>query len=98
MPPRPAERAAGPIPSVLDPQCRVIGATGLRVTDAWIMPTVGQANTHLTTVMIAKKMADEIRREMKRADCPLAVGQPGGHERSPQQRRNLIKARGAHRS
>jgi hypothetical protein len=59
------------------------GATGRRVTDASIMPTVGQANTHLTTVMIAKKMADEIRREMKRADCPLAVGQPGGHERSP---------------
>jgi choline dehydrogenase-like flavoprotein len=53
--------AAGPIPSVVDPQCRVIGATGLRVIDASIMPTVGPANTHLTTVMIAKKMADETR-------------------------------------
>jgi hypothetical protein len=51
------------------------------------MPTVGPANAHLTTVMIAKKMADEIRREMKRADRPLAVGHPG-HERSPQYRRN----------
>jgi hypothetical protein len=37
--------AAGTIPSVVDPQCRVIGATGLRVIDASIMPTVGPANT-----------------------------------------------------
>jgi choline dehydrogenase len=41
----------------------VIGVTGLRVIDASIMPTVVRANTHLTTVMIAEKMADEIRRE-----------------------------------
>jgi choline dehydrogenase len=51
--------------SVVDPACRVIGVTGLRVIDASIMPTVVRANTHLTTVMIAEKMADEIRREAK---------------------------------
>ena len=48
--------------SVVDPHCRVIGVTGLRVIDASIMPTVVRANTHFTTVMIAEKMADEIKR------------------------------------
>jgi 5-(hydroxymethyl)furfural/furfural oxidase len=51
--------------SVVDPHCRVIGVTGLRVIDASIMPTVVRANTHLTTVMIAEKMADEIQRSAK---------------------------------
>jgi choline dehydrogenase len=46
--------------SVVDPQCRVIGCTGLRVIDASIMPEVVRANTHLTTVMIAEKMAAEM--------------------------------------
>ena len=48
--------------SVVDPQCRVIGCSGLRVIDASVMPTVVRANTHLTTVMIAEKMADALRR------------------------------------
>jgi 5-(hydroxymethyl)furfural/furfural oxidase len=48
--------------SVVDPQCRVIGVTGLRVIDASVMPTVVRANTHLTTVMIAEKMADVLKR------------------------------------
>lgn len=47
--------------SVVDPACRVIGCTGLRVVDASVMPEVVRANTHLTTVMIAEKMADSIR-------------------------------------
>jgi choline dehydrogenase len=48
--------------SVVDPDCRVIGCTALRVIDASIMPTVVRANTHLTTVMIAEKMAAALRR------------------------------------
>ncbi|WP_395714764.1 GMC family oxidoreductase [Reyranella sp.] len=48
--------------SVVDPECRVIGCTGLRIIDASIMPTVVRANTHLTTVMIAEKMADGLKR------------------------------------
>jgi choline dehydrogenase len=48
--------------SVVDPECRVIGVTGLRVIDASIMPTVVRANTHFTTVMIAEKMADVLKR------------------------------------
>jgi choline dehydrogenase len=47
--------------SVVDPACRVIGFSGLRVIDASIMPEVPRANTHLTTVMIGEKMADAIR-------------------------------------
>jgi choline dehydrogenase len=47
--------------SVVDLDCRLIGCTGLRVIDASIMPTVVRANTHLTTVMIAEKMADRLR-------------------------------------
>ena len=48
--------------SVVDPACRVIGCTGLRVVDASVMPEVVRANTHLTTVMIAEKMADSLKR------------------------------------
>lgn len=38
--------------SVVDPDCRVIGISGLRVIDASIMPEMPRANTHLTSVMI----------------------------------------------
>jgi 5-(hydroxymethyl)furfural/furfural oxidase len=48
--------------SVVDPDCKVIGCTGLRVIDASVMPTVVRANTHFTTVMIAEKMADALKR------------------------------------
>jgi choline dehydrogenase len=40
----------------------VIGVDGLRVIDASIMPEVPRANTHLTTVMIAERMAELLRR------------------------------------
>jgi 5-(hydroxymethyl)furfural/furfural oxidase len=47
--------------SVVDPACRVIGITGLRVIDASVMPEVPRANTHLTTVAVAERMADLLR-------------------------------------
>ncbi|MDF1790744.1 MAG: GMC family oxidoreductase N-terminal domain-containing protein [Thalassobaculaceae bacterium] len=47
--------------AVVDPACRLIGCTGLRVIDASVMPEVVRANTHLTTVMIAEKMADALK-------------------------------------
>jgi choline dehydrogenase len=50
--------------SVVDPECRVIGCTGLRVIDASIMPEVPRANTHLTTVAIAERMADRLKGAM----------------------------------
>ena len=62
MPAAPAAWAPRDDPrSVVDPDCRVIGCTGLRVIDASVMPEVVRANTHLTTVMIAEKMADRLR-------------------------------------
>ncbi len=47
--------------SVVDPDCRVLGCSGLRVIDASIMPEVPRANTHLTTVAIAERMADRLK-------------------------------------
>jgi choline dehydrogenase len=47
--------------TVVDPECRVLGCSGLRVIDASIMPEVPRANTHLTTVAIAERMADRLR-------------------------------------
>lgn len=44
--------------TVVDPECRVPGFEGLRVIDASVMPAVIRANTHLTTVMIAERMAE----------------------------------------
>lgn len=46
---------------VVDPECQVHGIEGLRVIDASIMPIDCQANTNLTTIMIAEKMAESLR-------------------------------------
>ena len=48
--------------AVLDGECRVRGVPGLRVVDASVMPTIPRANTNLTTIAIAEKIADGMRR------------------------------------
>lgn len=48
--------------TVVDPECRVLGVEGLRVIDGSVMPEVPRANTHLTCLMIAEKMADALKR------------------------------------
>jgi len=48
--------------TVVDPECRVIGVDALRVADASVMPTVPRANTNLTVIMIAEKLADLLKR------------------------------------
>ncbi len=47
--------------AVVDQQLRVRGVSGLRVADASIMPDVVRANTNVTTMMIAERVADFIK-------------------------------------
>jgi 5-(hydroxymethyl)furfural/furfural oxidase len=49
--------------SVVDPDCKVIGVSGLRVVDASVMPEVVRANTNFSTIMIAEKIAEEIKQK-----------------------------------
>lgn len=49
--------------AVTDPSGRVYGTQGLRVIDASIMPTTVRANTNLTAIMIAEKLADTLKSE-----------------------------------
>lgn len=55
---------------VLDPQCRVIGYEGLRVCDASVMPDLPRANTHLTTVVIAERVAALVSEQPRRLARP----------------------------
>ena len=46
--------------AVVDPSCRVLGVSGLRVIDASIFPFVPRANTNLTAIMTGELMADRL--------------------------------------
>jgi 5-(hydroxymethyl)furfural/furfural oxidase len=49
--------------AVTDPSGCVHGVGGLRVIDASIMPTPPRGNTNIPTIMVAEKLAAEMRRE-----------------------------------
>ena len=61
--------------AVVDPELKVYGIQGLRVIDASIMPLIITGNLNATTIMIAEKIADQIRgREaLPRSTAPFYV-------------------------
>jgi 5-(hydroxymethyl)furfural/furfural oxidase len=51
--------------AVTTPQGRVRGVAGLRVCDASVMPSITCANTNISTIMVAERMADLIMQEAR---------------------------------
>jgi choline dehydrogenase-like flavoprotein len=43
--------------AVVDERLRFHGIAGLRIADAWVMPTITSGNTNTPTAMIAEKGA-----------------------------------------
>jgi len=46
--------------TVVDPKCRVVGITGLRVVDSSIFPVITNGNLNGPTIMVGEKAADMI--------------------------------------
>jgi choline dehydrogenase len=60
-------------PSVVDPQLRVRGVTGLRVVDASVFPTLPRGNTNAPTIAVAERAADLIIGRAPLAPDPVDV-------------------------
>ena len=44
----------------MDPECRVIGVSGLRVADSSIFPRITNGNLNAPSIMVGEKAADHI--------------------------------------
>ncbi|TDG07955.1 GMC family oxidoreductase [Paraburkholderia guartelaensis] len=64
-------RMGGDARSVVDPQLRVRGVTGLRIADASVMPTLIGGNTNAPSVMIGERAADFIAQAQYAPDTAL---------------------------
>jgi choline dehydrogenase len=60
-------------PSVVDPQLRVRGVTGLRVVDASVFPTLPRGNTNAPVIAVAERAADLISGRAPLAPDPVDV-------------------------
>jgi len=49
------------IGAVVDPRGAVLGVEGLLVADASVMPTIPRANTNLSTIAVAERIAGWLR-------------------------------------
>jgi choline dehydrogenase-like flavoprotein len=49
--------------AVVDPQLRVHGLQGLRVSDASVMPSIVGGNTNAASILVGERAADFIRNE-----------------------------------
>ena len=49
--------------AVVDTACRVMGVDGLRVVDASVFPFLTSSNTNIPTIMLAEKIADQIKKQ-----------------------------------
>jgi choline dehydrogenase-like flavoprotein len=49
--------------AVVDAGCRVHGLERLRVVDASIFPFLTSSNTNIPTIMVAEKIADQLKQQ-----------------------------------
>ena len=70
--------------AVVDPECRVIGVTGLRVADSSIFPQITNGNLNGPSIMVGEKASDHI---LGRAPLPGSNQEPWIHPNWKSQQR-----------
>jgi len=70
--------------AVVDPECRVIGVSGLRVADSSIFPRITNGNLNGPSIMVGEKASDHI---LGRAPLPASNQEPWIHPNWKSQQR-----------
>ena len=70
--------------AVVDPECRVIGVSGLRVADSSIFPRITNGNLNGPSIMVGEKASDHI---LGRAPLPASNQEPWIHPNWESQQR-----------